>query len=240
MENREATPMYRLWNQSGKASDPVELPGLIQWIKSGQANADSWIYLEHETAWRKAGALAECQMFLKPRAGAAAAPSAGPARPASDLKPAWLRRIKILADMSDEQLEVFVSSMETLRPRQFSQVVNKDEHGDAMYLILEGELRVRIMIDRKESTLATLSAGDFFGEISLLDHGPRSADVVANKDSVLVRISTAAFERLMRESPQVALPFLYALSKSVVGRVRNVNKRYEDSIHFSRTASTVH
>jgi len=125
--------------------------------------------------------------------------------------------------------------MEVIHCRQFSSVVNKDSHGDAMYLVLEGELRAFTLVDGKESTLSTINTGEFFGEISLLDEGPRSANVVANQDSVLLKISSAAFQHLVNEAPALALPFLLALSRSVVARVRTLTKRYEDSIHFSRT-----
>jgi CRP-like cAMP-binding protein len=83
-----------------------------------------------------------------------------------------------------------------------------------MYLILEGEVRVRVMRRSKESILATLRAGDFFGEVSLLDEGPRSADVIANERSTLLKISTVSFARLRREAPALAEPFLHALNKS--------------------------
>ena len=105
-----------------------------------------------------------------------------------------------------------------------------------MFLVLEGELRSSIMIGDKESILSTIPAGEFFGEISLLDQGPRSADVFANLDSVLLKISAASFSNLIREAPALATPFLFALSRSVVGRVRVLTKKYQDSIHFSRAA----
>jgi CRP-like cAMP-binding protein len=96
-------------------------------------------------------------------------------------------------------------------------------------------LRVRVHIDQKESILATLKQGDFFGEISLLDEGPRSADVIANQDSALLKISTASFYRLVKEAPAMATPFLLALSRSLVGRMRNLSKQYQDSIHLFRS-----
>jgi CRP-like cAMP-binding protein len=105
-----------------------------------------------------------------------------------------------------------------------------------MYLVLEGELRVRMMVAGKETILVTLSAGEFFGEISLFDHGPRSADVVANQDSLLLKITATAFEKLRSEAPDLAAPFLYAIAKTLTARIRADNKRYRDSIAFARSA----
>src|SRR4029079_17394884 len=108
----------------------------------------------------------------------------------------------------------FVQLMEVISFPQFATVVKVDDHGDAMYLVLEGEVRARNMVDGRETTLATMTVGDFFGEISLLDHGPRSADVVANTPSVLLKISAAGVERLVKECPGAAAPFLLALSRA--------------------------
>jgi CRP-like cAMP-binding protein len=84
-----------------------------------------------------------------------------------------------------------------------------------------------------------MTAGDFFGEISLLDEGPRSADVIANTDSRLLKISASAFDGVMREAPALAASFLYGLSKSIGARVRILTQKYQDSIHFSRLASAI-
>ena len=156
------------------------------------------------------------------------------------IKPGSLRRIKIFADLEEDHLETFLRYLEVLSFKQFSEVVHKGDHGDAMFMVLEGELRARLMIDGKESTLTTIGVGESFGEISLLDHGPRSADVVANQDSVLLKLSAATFEKLVPEAPELAAPFLFAVSRSVAVRVRILTKRYEDSIHWSRTAGVTH
>jgi hypothetical protein len=53
---------------------------------------------------------------------------------------------------------------------------------------------------------------------------------------VLLRISAPSFDKLVREAPALATLFLYSLSRSIVGRVRGLTRKYEDSIHWSRTA----
>jgi len=110
--------------------------------------------------------------------------------------------------------------------------VKQGDHGDAMFLILEGELRVRIMADGREKILATLGVGDFFGDISLFDHGPRSADVIANMQSLVVKIDGDAFDRLAKEAPHIATPFLQAIAKTLTARIRADNDRAQRDVIF--------
>jgi CRP-like cAMP-binding protein len=63
--------------------------------------------------------------------------------------------------------------------------------------------------------------------MSLFDHGPRSADVVANVDSTVLKFSTTAFSRLMLEAPDLAAPFLQATIRTLAARIRASNKRLD-------------
>ncbi len=234
----DETPQYRVWGLDNVAYGPVELPVLTNWVLDERVTADTWVFAEDSHTWLKAAQMPELTIFFE-RRSAGATPTGSIARPDS-LKAGSLRRIKILADMEEKQLESFVQFMEVVTVRQFAEVFRRGEHGDAMYLVLEGELRARVIVDKKETTLSTMRVGDFFGEISLLDAGPRSADVIANSDSRLLKISSAAFARVMGEAPALAASFLYGLSKSIGARVRVLTQKYQDSIHFSRLAGAVH
>jgi CRP/FNR family cyclic AMP-dependent transcriptional regulator len=99
-----------------------------------------------------------------------------------------------------------------------------------MYMVLQGELRVRLIIDTREKILATMAPGEFFGEISLFDQGPRSADVVANHDSVLLRLSESSFLRMITDAPDLAARFLLAVGRTLTSRIRADNKRYRDTV----------
>ena len=127
--------------------------------------------------------------------------------------------------------------MEVLKLLPNATVFRKGDHGDAMFLVLEGELRARVMVGGQESTLANLTVGECFGEMAVIDEGPRSADVVANRDCMLLKISAEALKRVFREAPALAAPFLLGLSKTISSRTRALTKRYEDSILFARTAN---
>lgn len=214
---------------------PVELPELVTWVREKRVTAQTWVYSERDDAWRKAGDLGDLKMFYqdkKPPTKAAAT-----SLPSTGLKPSMLRRVKVLAEFNDDQLEQFVGFMEVQNVQQWAEIVKQGQIGDAMYLILEGELRVRILISGKESVLTTLNAGDFFGEISLFDHGPRSADVIANQSSILLKISVSAFQRLIEESPDLGAPFLLAVGKTLTSRIRADNKRFRESVAFARASA---
>jgi hypothetical protein len=235
MENAAKISTYRVWGIDSVVYGSVDLPGLVQWIKDERVTADQWIFAEHENRWQKAADLPELQATLRSKPPTSLGASKGWGG-GHGVKSEVLRRMKVFGGLDDRQIESFVRYMELIRCEQFSHIVRKGEHGDAMYIVLEGELRALAMVDGKESALATMGVGETFGEISLIDQGPRSSDVVANRDSVLLKISSMAFDQLLREAPALAVPFLLALSRSVVGRVRGLTKRYEDSVHFIRAS----
>lgn len=244
MAQDETNTGFRIWAVDDVVYGPVELPALVGWVKEERVTAHTWVFSEKDQCWRKAESVPELRMFFSGRPKGAAERKATESGPGvSDetavfaRKPSSLRRVKIFADFTDPQLERFVTFMEVLRVRQFTEVVKQGQHGDAMYFVLEGELRVRLMISGKETILVTLSPGEFFGEISLFDQGPRSADVVANADSLLLKISSENFQNLLEQAPDLAAPFLFGMSKTLTARIRADNKRYRDSISFARAAA---
>jgi len=225
---------YSIWAADNVVYGPVELPSLISWVKDERVLADTWVFDGQNDRWRKAATLPELSLFFRKKGdgGVGAALHLGHA----DITPGMLRRVKALAELSDEQLGRFVNFMEAQPVRQWSQIVKQGDPDDGMYLVLDGELRVRLMIGGKETILATLGPGECFGEIALFDQGPRSADVLANKDSILLKISSEAFDKLRREAPELSAPILFAISKTLAARIRADNKRIKDSVNFARAA----
>jgi len=183
-----ATADFIVWGVDQTPYGPVELPTLVSWVKDERVTAESWLFVAKDSSWQKASDVPELQMFFRPKGGAAAtAPSV---HAVTGIDPRALRRVKILANLTDEQLAKFAEFMEVERVSQWAVIVKQGDIGNTMYLILEGELRVRINMMGKETILTTLGIGEFFGDISLFDHGPRSADVVANSDALLLKISS--------------------------------------------------
>src|SRR4051812_46102797 len=134
---------YFIWGIDDSPYGPVELPTLVNWIKDERVLANTWVYARRDSTWQRAADITELKMFFGKKF----------ARPASGagLTPGALRRIKILADLNDAQLSHLSDFLEMQNIAQWSTIVRLGDPGDAMYFVLEGELRARVMTGDRET-----------------------------------------------------------------------------------------
>lgn len=107
---------------------------------------------------------------------------------------ALLRKVPIFASLSDEQLQEILAAPdnEIVSYSSLQQIIEENEIGNCMYIILDGLVDVRIKaVGGREITIATLKAGEFFGEQALLPgaSGRRNASVKAIRDCQLFKIT---------------------------------------------------
>src|SRR5579871_1725919 len=217
MQSENANDFFT-WGIDDSPYGPIELPTLVNWIKDERVLADTWVFTRRDSKWQRAADITELKMFFGQKIARSG--------PSPVITPGSLRRIKILADLNDAQLSHLGDFLEVQAVTQWTVVVRQGEPGDAMFLVMAGELRARATTaGEQETILATFGPGDFFGDMALFDHGPRSADVIANVDSTLLRLSSVAFEKLAKEAPSLATPFLQATSRTLASRIRADNKR---------------
>jgi len=228
---------YFIWGADFQAYGPVELPELVGWIKDERVLAETWVYLERSCCWEKAEHVPELQMFFHQRSKASKGTGVGETTPDdTGLSPELLRHVKVLAGLNDEQLRRFASIMKVKTISAGAQLAKQGDRGDAMYLVVEGGLRLRAHADGRETTLGDIHAGEFLGEITLFDQGPRCADFIALGECTLLRVPAAEFEKFVYEAPDVAAPFLLALAKTLITRIRAEHHRYRDTISHVRPA----
>jgi CRP/FNR family cyclic AMP-dependent transcriptional regulator len=225
MATQDAANAYFIWGVDDAPYGPVNLTVLSGWIEDERVLPDTWIFARHAGNWQRATDIPELRdHFHTTTVPATAEPDFAPPFRKS-ISPGSLRRIKILAELKDAQLAHLAEFIEMQEVPQWKVVFQQGDSSDSMYLVMSGELRARTMVGGKETILATFGPGEFFGDMALFDHGPRSADVLANVNSTLFRITSASFERMTREAPALATPFLQATARTLAARIRADNKR---------------
>jgi len=107
-----------------------------------------------------------------------------------------------------------------------SYVFREGEIGDKLYLILDGKIRIsRELPGMGEEALAVLGIGEAFGEMSLIDDTPRSADARVHERARLLVITREAFEDLLFVHKDLAYEILWNFVKTLSGRLREANDK---------------
>jgi hypothetical protein len=111
-------------------------------------------------------------------------------------------------------------------------VFREGESGEEMYILQEGQVEVVKRYGPEEKRLSLLEAGDFFGEMAMLETRPRSASARVVADAKVLAIDASTFDQMLREYPEVAVRMLRALCQRL--------RRYEDeAVAANRVAQDV-
>jgi CRP/FNR family transcriptional regulator, cyclic AMP receptor protein len=100
------------------------------------------------------------------------------------------------------------------------------QEGDAgreMYVIHSGKVELRRRMKDRDALLAVLPAGEFFGEMAIVNNRPRSATAVVREDSWLLVIDSRTFEAMIRGKAEIAVRMIKALA----GRLQQANQQIE-------------
>jgi len=121
----------------------------------------------------------------------------------------FLARVPIFANCTAEEIAavVGVAQESFFQPGQI--IVTQGTPGQAFYLILSGSVEIL----RDDTSLGAFGAGDFFGEMSLLDQAPRSATIRAIEPTNCLMLSSWDFKALLERHPSIAIKLLEVLSR---------------------------
>jgi CRP/FNR family transcriptional regulator, cyclic AMP receptor protein len=119
-----------------------------------------------------------------------------------------LGTVPLFAGLSRRHLSKVAGAGRISRFHDRTAIVRAGEPGDTLYVVLDGEARVRV----RGAPELTLGTGSFFGEMALLDGGPRSATVVADGPVVCLAITQARFAKVLRAEPTIAIAMLRELA----------------------------
>jgi uncharacterized membrane protein len=149
-----------------------------------------------------------------------------------------LQNVPFFEKLDDEERRTLAAQIEVVRHPSGHEIFAVGDPGDSLYVVTKGAAEIYF----KDTTgqrivLETLGVGEFFGEISLLDAGPRTASVVVKDDMEAIRVDRQDLDALIRSHPGAALDLLAATGRRLrqtVGLLRqtasrNVNHEVDDT-----------
>ena len=132
-----------------------------------------------------------------------------------------LAAVPVLAHLSRDDLQDLAAAARRRSYTKGQVIFHRDDPGDSLHIIVRGEVRVILPSpEGEEVTLALLGPGDFFGDLCLLDGGPRSATTVAVETTETLVVERSRFTQWLQSRPAAAIAILTAVGR----RLRAANE----------------
>jgi CRP-like cAMP-binding protein len=137
-----------------------------------------------------------------------------------------LARVSLFEGLSQAQLKKVAEVCETEQVQRGAYVFREGEPGASMYVVVDGRVRIsRVVPGMGEEALAILDPGSAFGEMAVVEEGMRSADAIAHESATLLRIGRDRLDQLLFTDKELAYSVLWALVRTLSGRLRETNER---------------
>ena len=133
-----------------------------------------------------------------------------------------LKSVPLFSNLSNRQLDILYKAGVIKKFTRGDVIVYQDDPGDTFYIVVSGRVKVTLLNeDGKEIVLSILKGGDFFGELSLLDNAPRSANVIIVEDTSLFSLTRTQFYQLISARPDI----LRKVLKEICTRLRDADEK---------------
>lgn len=149
-----------------------------------------------------------------------------------------LSQVSLFALLDDQERAVLAERVETVTFKEGESIFSVGDPGDSMYIVTSGEVHLSVKTKTgEEMFLESPGPGEFFGEISLLDQGPRTASARAKVETVAIEIDRGDLDELIRIRPAAAMDMLAATGRRLRhnamiirnAATRNANEEAEDN-----------
>jgi CRP-like cAMP-binding protein len=129
-----------------------------------------------------------------------------------------LRTVSLFSGCSTKELEKVAKASDEIHMTAGTLIVDQGQTGREAFVVLEGDIEIK----RNNRKVATLGPGAVVGELSLLDHGPRTATAVCATDCTLLVIDQRRFLGVLDSVPAIT----HKLLASLAARIRELDRQY--------------
>ncbi len=139
-----------------------------------------------------------------------------------------LRRADVFWGLEREDIEILAEVLPRITLEHGQYLFRQGVMGDAMYIVAEGRLQVRVSDERGQSTtVGMLGPGESVGEMACVDPSPRSAAVLATQPTTVCELSSDTIETLEEVAPTIVATIVGGVMRHVTKRLRQTNERLE-------------
>lgn len=137
-----------------------------------------------------------------------------------------LRKIPLFDNLTEQELEKIAKICVRESHAKDTVMFFEGDPGNRCYILTKGQVRISKFIPNiGEEALAVLKAGDYFGEMALIDNFPRSAHAIVNSDIDALSISKTDLDRLLTEDRELGYKLLWAFTRTLSKRLREMNEK---------------
>ncbi len=129
-----------------------------------------------------------------------------------------LAEVPIFSGLTKKELTAIANATKEVDHRQGATLAREGDTGVGFFLILDGVAEVKV----GGHHVRDMSRGDFFGEISLLEGGPRTATVIAATEMRLLALTQWVFKRLVEQNPNIASKMLKIMAQRLRTSARHL------------------
>ncbi len=227
MTTQAEPKQYRIWALDDAIYGPATIEQLRDWVRDERIQPDTWIFCESTRRWNAAAEFVELRVLFgldteEPEAGAR-------------IKPAVLRRIRAFGELQDDDLTAIARLGELVQVGAFQTIMRAGTPSDAIYFVVEGQVRQRIMVRGREILIAVKESGTAFGYISLFDGGAHITDAVTDSLATLFRVPLDKFRKFCTTRPEIGVSVLFSLGRTLATRIRSDDRHLCELVALNQT-----
>jgi len=130
-----------------------------------------------------------------------------------------LQKVDFFYSLNFAELDMLIKALKKRKIAAGAEIIKQGAPGDAFYMIASGSVSVHSKKGMSTKKVASLSSGDFFGEMALVTAEPRNATVIADEASELFVLYSKDFKKILMSNPKIA-----AIIKEVLAKRKMANK----------------
>jgi CRP/FNR family transcriptional regulator, cyclic AMP receptor protein len=137
-----------------------------------------------------------------------------------------VRKIALFHELGDAQIGKICDIAKIVSSKQGELLFKEGDPSDQLFLVIDGKVRIGRIIDGiGEEALAILGPGECFGELSIVDDGPRSANALAHEAATLLVIDRADLEDVMLMDKALGYELLWNIARTLAAKLRQTNDK---------------